>query len=250
LPVPSTGDEIARLAETLNRMLERLEVAMERERRFVDDASHELRTPLAVLKTELELALRRSRTPDELEAAIRSAAEEVDGLTALAEHLLLLARADRGLLATRRARVDVTQLVEQVCAGFETRARGVELRVGKGSGGSVWAEVDPLLVRQAVANLVDNALSHTPPGGQVSVEVLAPGGATEVVVADSGPGFDPAVLPHAFEPFVHADGARGRSSGTGLGLAIVQAVAHAHGGTTEAQNGATGGACVVLRLPD
>jgi two-component system OmpR family sensor kinase len=104
LPVPGTGDELARLAETLNAMLERLEEAIERERRFVDDASHELRTPLANLKAELDLALRRSRTADELERALRSAAEETDRLARLADDLLVLARSDRGRLPIRRER--------------------------------------------------------------------------------------------------------------------------------------------------
>ncbi|MGQ0669844.1 MAG: histidine kinase dimerization/phospho-acceptor domain-containing protein, partial [Actinomycetota bacterium] len=105
LPVPGTRDEVARLGETLNRMLARLEEGLERERRFVDDASHELRTPLAILKTELDLALRRSRTPGELEAALRSAAEESERVSRLAEDLLVLARYDRGKLSVRRGPV-------------------------------------------------------------------------------------------------------------------------------------------------
>ncbi len=249
LPVPNTGDELARLAETLNTMLARLEDAIERERRFVDDASHELRSPLAVLKAELELALRRSRSRDELEAAIRSAGEEVDDLAALTEHLLLLARADRGLLATRRQRTDLSALVEQVCAGFEPRAREVDLELKADGNGHVWAEADPLLVRQAIANLVDNALGHTPVGGRIVVEVSSNGDGTSVSVSDSGPGFDTEVLPHAFEPFVQADGARTRGTGTGLGLAIVHAIAQAHGGSADVQNRPSGGAVVTLRLP-
>lgn len=249
LPVPRTRDEIARLAQTLNDMLARLEEALERERRFVDDASHELRTPLAVLKTELELALRRSRSADELEAAVRSAAEEVEDLSQLAEHLLLLARADRGLLATKRTRSDVVQLVEQLCTGVEQRAkdRGVRLRTDLPR--PVWVEIDPLLVRQALSNIVDNALRHTPPGGDVSLGVSCESSWAEVVVSDSGRGFDAELLPRAFEPFARSDGARVCGSGAGLGLAIVRAVAEAHGGTAEARNRESGGASVVLRLP-
>jgi signal transduction histidine kinase len=153
------------------------------------------------------------------------------------------------MLATRRTHVDVAQLVEQVCAGFEPRTRDVQLVVSESTRGPIWAEVDPLLVRQAVSNLVDNALGHTPAGGRVSVGVSTRNGSTDVVVEDSGPGFDPDVLPRAFEPFVHADGARRRGSGTGLGLAIVQAVAQAHGGSAEARNTPDGGASVVLHLP-
>jgi heavy metal sensor kinase len=249
LPVPTTRDEIARLAQTLNRMLERIQQALERERRFVDDASHELRTPLAILKTELELALRRSRSNDELEAVLRSAAEEVETLASLAEHLLILARADRGLLPSRPNRTDVAELVGQVAAGFQQRAEGLGVGLTMETPDAVWAHVDPLLVRRAVSNLVENSLEHTPRGGRVSVGVAAVDSGTEIGVTDTGPGFDPELLPTVFDPFTHADGARGRSSGAGLGLSIVRAIVQAHGGTAEASNRTEGGASVVVRLP-
>lgn len=249
LPVPSTGDEVERLAHTLNAMLERLERALERERRFVDDASHELRSPLAVLKAELELALSRSRTAAELEAALRSAAEEVDDLARLTEHLLVLARADRGLLPTSRSRIDVAELARQVCSALRARAGERGVRLETNGAGDVWADVDPLLVRQAASNLVTNALDHTPAGGSVSVGVSAADGAVELSVSDSGPGFDEALLPRAFDPFTRADDARGRGSGVGLGLAIVRAIADAHGGRVAARNLDGGGAVVVLTLP-
>jgi heavy metal sensor kinase len=249
LPVPGTSDELARLAETLNHMLARLEVAIERERRFVDDASHELRTPLAVLKTELELALRRSRTPEELEASIRSAAEEVDGLTRLTEHLLILARADRGLLPTRPSRVDLAGLVDQVRHGFEQRAASQQVELQTETSGPIWADVDPLLLRQAVTNIVENGLKHTDPGGSVRFGVWAGADGTHIRISDSGPGFDSELLPRVFEPFTQADGSRGRASGTGLGLAIVRAIAEAHGGTVAAHNRDEGGAYVEVHLP-
>ena len=122
LPVPAANDEIARLAETLNDMLGRLEAALRHEQRFVSDASHELRTPLALLRTELELALRRTRTHDELEAAVRSAAEETERLTRLAEDLLLVARADHGELPVRRERIHARELLERVASRFAGRA--------------------------------------------------------------------------------------------------------------------------------
>ena len=114
LPVSEAHDELSRLAETLNTMLGRLEEALARERRFVDDASHELRTPLAALRTELELALRRQRSPAELQQALASAAEETDRLSQLAEDLLVLARANGGSLPVRRERLDAVELLEGV----------------------------------------------------------------------------------------------------------------------------------------
>jgi two-component system, OmpR family, sensor kinase len=250
LSVPPTGDEVARLGETLNGMLERLEEAIERERRFVDDASHEIRTPLANLRTELELALRRSRSPEDLERAVRSAAGETERLARLAEDLLVLARADRGRLPVRREPVEVAGVVGSVVEAFAARASeagvAIEVRVPEG----LRATLDPLRIRQALGNLLDNALGHTAPGGRVRIEAEAVEGAISLEISDTGEGFSSGFLPRAFEPFTRPDRSRSRSDGgAGLGLAIVRAVAEAHGGVAEARNRPDGGASVLLRIP-
>ena len=250
LPVPGTGDELARLAETLNAMLERLEEAIERERRFVDDASHELRTPLANLKAELDLALRRSRTADELERALRSAAEETDRLARLADDLLVLARSDRGRLPIRREPVDVARMVGGTVDTFAARASergvGIDVRVPE----ELRADVDELRVRQALGNLLDNGLRYVPSGGRMRVDAERHDGSLRLEVRDTGPGFPPEFLPLAFEAFARPDVSRSRpGGGTGLGLAIVAAVAEAHGGTAVADNLPDGGAVVVLSIP-
>jgi heavy metal sensor kinase len=251
LPSSGTGDELARLGETLNAMLERLEQALHRERRFVDEASHELRTPLANLRTELDLALRRARSPEELEAALRSAAEETERLARLAEDMLVLARVDRGRIPVRREQVEVAPVLGEVIEAFATRAtqRGVSIEVRAPEG--VRASLDPLRIRQAVGNLLDNALRHTPPGGTVTVEAARADGFLSLGVRDTGEGFPEIFLPSAFEPFARPDASRSRTDGgTGLGLAIVRAVAQAHGGSAEAQNDPHGGASVTLRIPE
>jgi hypothetical protein len=250
LPVPGTGDELARLAETLNAMLERLEEAIERERRFVDDASHELRTPLANLKAELDLALRRSRTADELERALRSAAEETDRLARLADDLLVLARSDRGRLPIRREPVDVARMVGGTVDTFAARASergvGIDVRVPE----ELRADVDELRMRQALGNLLDNGLRYVPSGGRMRVAAERHDGSLRLEVRDTGPGFPPEFLPVAFEAFARPDVSRSRpGGGTGLGLAIVAAVAEAHGGTVVADNLPGGGAVVVLSIP-
>lgn len=250
LPPSGTGDELARLGETLNGMLDRLEQALDRERRFVDEASHELRTPLANLRTELDLALRRSRTREELEGALRSAAEETDRLARLAEDLLVLARADRGRVPVRRESTDVAQLVAGAVDAFGARAAeegvSVETRVPEG----IRASVDPVRIGQALGNLLDNALRHTPPGGRVTVEVDRADGALSFEVRDTGEGFPAEFLPGAFEPFARPDPSRSRrDGGAGLGLAIVLAVAQAHGGSAEISSGPEGGASVTVRIP-
>jgi two-component system, OmpR family, sensor kinase len=250
LAVPATGDELARLAATLNEMLDRLEQALRRERRFVDEASHELRTPLSNLRVELDLALRRARSRGELEAAVRSAADESDRLARLAEDLLVLARADRGRLPVRRERVALAPVVSAAIEGYSRRAESagvtLEARVRDG----LEASVDPLRLRQALGNLIDNALRHTGRGGRISVRLGLEDGTLLLEVRDTGEGFPEPFLAMAFEPFARPDPSRSREDGAaGLGLAIVRAVAEAHGGSARAANDPRGGASVTVRIP-
>ena len=246
LPVPPTRDELSRLAETLNDMLGRLQSALDHERRFVDDASHELRTPLALLKTELEIALRQPRSRDELEAALRSAADETDRLTRLAEDLLLVARADEGRLPIRLEQVSARQVLADVAARFEPRAgeQGRPIVVVDGPDAAVEADVARL--EQALGNLVDNALVHG--GGEVELTVRESGGSIELHVSDHGSGFPPSFVERAFDRFSRADEARGRG-GTGLGLAIVELIARAHGGRASIATAPGGGADAWIALP-
>ncbi len=245
LPVPPANDEIGRLGRTLNEMLSRLEAAFGRERSFVSDASHELRTPLAILRTELELALRGEHTRQELEDALQSAAEETDRLSNLAEDLLVIARSDQGRLPVRIEDLDAGPVLARVAGRFQTRARveGRPLRPDPAPG--VIVRADPARLEQALANLVDNALSYG--DGTVELTALAHNGSVEIHVRDEGPGFPPAFLPRAFERFTRADEARTRG-GTGLGLAIASAIAVAHGGTAHAANRESG-ADVWIALP-
>ena len=246
LPVPPSADEVARLGETLNEMLERLDRAFSRERRFVADASHELRTPLAILRGELELAARDATADPEIHASIVSATEEVDRLIQLAEDLLVIARSDERELPVRPEPIEARELLGRVAARFGARAaeRDVELLVEAPAG--LVLEADPLRMEQAVGNLVDNALRH----GRGRIELVAEDGPRlrTLRVRDDGPGFPEELVPVAFERFTRGDPARGRG-GAGLGLAIVQAIARAHGGRAVARNRAAGGAEVALELP-
>ena len=234
LPLPQARDEIYRLGETLNEMLGRLEAGLARERRFVADASHELRTPLALLRTELELARRRPRSPEELLAALDSAAEEVERLSRLAEDLLVLARADEGLLALRTEQIELKDLLETVAGRFPQ-----QIEVGARDGETIVG--DRLRLEQALGNLVDNAVRYG--AGTVRVEAERRNGSLELRVSDEGSGFPPDLLPVAFERFTRGDEARERG-GAGLGLAIVAAVAKAHGGQARAS-----GSTVTIELP-
>jgi signal transduction histidine kinase len=223
LPVPRTHDEIARLAETLNEMLGRIEEVRRREQDFVADAGHELRTPLALLRTELELALRQSGSAEELKEAIRGASHEVDRLTQLAEGLLLIARADRGRLALQLEDVDVETLLRSVAERYRWRGElSVELPAG------LVLHADRLRLEQALGNLVDNAIRHG--SGRVELSGAAVDGCVELHVRDEGPGVPAGFADHAFERFTRPD--EGRSTaGSGLGLSIVKVVVEAHGGS-------------------
>jgi two-component system OmpR family sensor kinase len=215
LPVPPTGDEVARLGETLNAMLERLEVALARERQFVSDA-------------------------------VRSAAEEADRVVQLAEDLLVIARSERGQLPLRATDAEVADLLEDVARRFARRAEehGVQLLVDAPAGSRLRG--DRLRLEQAMGNLIDNALRHG--AGTIRLHAQRSGEGLELHVLDDGEGMAPAFLPVAFDRFSRGDVSRS-SGGSGLGLAIVEAIARAHGGDAGARNRPEGGADVWLRLP-
>jgi two-component system OmpR family sensor kinase len=245
LPVPPTHDEVARLGTTLNEMLERLGEALEHERSFVADASHELRTPLAILRTELELALAEGRSPDELRAALGSAAEETDRLTQLSEDLLTIAQTERGELPLRLAPVDLPETLRGVRRRFSRRAHAAG-RAIEVVGPAIALNADRLRLDQAIGSMVDNALRYG--SGPISLSGKQVDGTIEIHVLDRGLGFSEEFLDRAFERFSRAAAGRG-DGGSGLGLAIVRTVARAHGGEARAANRQDGGADVWLTLP-
>jgi len=254
LRVPAGRDEIASLAVTMNALLDRLQLALDRQRDFVADASHELLTPLTALRAELELAGRPGRSRAALEAAVTAAAGDTERLIHLAGDLLLLARAQEGASFLRPAEVDVPGLLAAAARAFagQARARGVTLQVRADPVPAVTA--DPERLRQAVDNLLSNAIRHSPAGGAVELAAgknRRPGQDLVIIeVRDQGPGFPPGFLPHAFERFSRADVGRSRAEGgTGLGLAIVDLIARAHGGRAVAVNRPGGGAQVSVELP-
>ena len=235
VPVPETNDEVSRLGETLNAMLARIESGVARERRFAADASHQLRTPLALLEAELELALARGRSPDELREALRSAAQSTERLSRLVADLLLLARADEGRVSLKAESVDVADLLQQVAKRFDAEVEAEPVVV----------TADGLRLDQALTNMADNARRHG--GRPVTLVAQARNGTVELHVLDEGAGFPEEFLARAFERFSRADSSA--PDGSGLGLAIVQTIAAAHGGAAHAANRPGGGADVWLALP-
>jgi signal transduction histidine kinase len=245
LPLPAAHDEIRSLGETLNEMLARLQESFERERRFVADASHELRTPLAVVKAELEAALRSLGSEAELRESLVAAIEETDQLAQLAEDLLLIARAADGL-PVRPERVEIRELLEHAQQRFSDRAREHGRLIRVQAPDDLSAQLDPLRIRQALGNLIDNALRHG--AGDIDLMARQYDGAVELEVRDQGVGFPADLEPRAFERFARGDRARTRG-GAGLGLAIVSAIAEAHQGTATIVEAGGARTAVRLRLP-
>lgn len=245
LPVPAGDDELTRLAETLNAMLDRLREGIERERRFVDDASHELRTPLAMHRAALELALRYDEGEPAMRAALASALEDVDRLIGLAEDLLVVARAEQGRLELRMERVAAGEVLQAIRRRFAQRASEEGRRLEAEAGPGIAVVCDRDRVEQALANLVDNALRHG--DGPITLAAEPGDGVVRLHVRDAGAGFPPEFAPRAFDRFSRADEARA-DGGSGLGLAIVAMIAAAHRGTAGIASGSDG-ADVWIELP-
>lgn len=238
VPVPAHADEIQRLALTMNRMLDRLQAATDKQRAFIADASHELRSPLASLQAQLQVAVAHPDgiTTEELAAG---ALEDTERLESLAAELLQLARLDAGSQSSAK-RVDLAEAVRQTLA----RRRSDRVSLEFTADGAVFAWAVPGAVEQIVTNLVDNAERHA--ASAVSVAVVGAGGVAEIRVSDDGPGIPTSERERVFERFVRLDSARDRQAGgTGLGLAIARELARKSGGDVQIADSERG---AVLRV--
>jgi heavy metal sensor kinase len=251
LTVPQTGDELQRLSETLNNMLERLEAAFKKIIQFTADASHELRTPVAVMRTRTELSLRKPRSAEEYREALTQVHCELEKTSELVERLMLLARADYGVEALQLATEDLREIVREVCSQGKTLSEAKDIHFREQiSLQPVWVKADAHALRRLFLILIDNAIKYTPQGGQVYVVVGQESGFAIGEVRDTGIGIAPEHLPNVFERFYRADKARSRESGgVGLGLSIGRWIAEAHAGTIEVQSSLGGGSMFKIRLP-
>ena len=260
LPVPPTNDELARLSATFNAMLSRLEAAFQAQERFVADASHELRTPLTAIRGNVDVlmrqlgASRRALDAAMLAESLADVRRESDRMRRLLDDLLLLARSDAGSDPARSAKLRPAAVRLDLIAADAVRSsqalvqgQSIEVEAPRG----VTVTGDPDRLHQLVMILLDNAIRHTPAGGRIRVAVAAaPDGSARLAVRDEGEGIAPEHLPHVFDRFYRADGARGRSSGgTGLGLAIARAICHTHGGEISVRSTPGNGATFMVTLP-
>lgn len=250
LSVTNAGDELGRLAQTLNGMIGRLEQSFHETKQFTADAAHELRTPLAVMRNEAEVALQTVRTPDEYRRVLENILEEVERLTRLAGQLLYLAREDSRVQVPERREVRLDQLVTDVAEHMRVLAAAKEIDLRVEGLGPCRVHGDPDRLRRVLFNLLDNACKYTPRGGTVTVSCSNLSGSAELVVEDSGIGIQKEYLPHVFNRFFRADASRtANGAGVGLGLAITRSIVESHGGAIQVESDPDKGTRFTIHLP-
>jgi heavy metal sensor kinase len=244
-------DEIGRLAATFNQMIGRLEQTFERERRFTADASHELKTPLAVLRGDIEVALRRDRSPDEYRRVLESNLEEIARLTKLTEDLLTLARseADQSVVERERVQLDLLAAEARDYIAPLAQSAGVSL-IYEPPPSAIVVEGDQKRLQQLLVNLLDNAIKYSTSGGSVRLKLSLKDPDTIIEVTDTGRGIPASALPHIFDRFYRQTDPRdSRVSGFGLGLAISKWIVDAHGGSIDVDSKVGQGSRFTVRLP-
>jgi heavy metal sensor kinase len=251
LPVDGANDELGQLATVFNETLARLEQAFEQLRRFTSDASHELRTPLAMIRSVGEVGLQKDGSRAEYRDIIGSMLEEVNRLTSLIDNLLTISRADSGGIQLHRTRIAVMALVRDAAGLFEILTEEKSQRLEIEGDEDAWVEGDPILLWQALVNVIHNAVKYSPGGETISVKVR--NGELDriaIEVADNGPGIPPEDQPRVFDRFYRVDKARWRESGgAGLGLSIAKWAVEAHGGTITLESEMNKGSKFRISLP-
>lgn len=257
LPIANRDDELGRLAATFNELLARLSAAFLQQRQFMADASHELRTPLYVIQTTTQVTLEQPhREESEYRDALSMIDEQTRRLTRIVEDMFTLARADAGRRELQKSTFYLDELLDEAGRAARVLAAGKGVEVGLATAGEAPFHGDEGLLRQMILNLLDNAIKHTPAGGQVSLKLLPQNQNYLITVADTGVGIPPADQPRIFERFYRADKARARAraesghgGGVGLGLSIAQWIAQAHGGSLRLQKSDAHGSVFVISLP-
>jgi signal transduction histidine kinase len=247
LALPKRNDELGKLGATFDRMLDRLQSAFDRERRFTSDASHELRAPLSVIRAEADLTLRSERSPEEYRRALETIAEEADALEALTRDLLAAARNDRDA-AGGQAPVDLSLVANAVAKRMSVLGGGERVVVNRISQENAIVNVNRALIERAVVSVVHNALKYSPEAARVEIRVSGTMPACELTIHDEGPGFSETALARGFDRFWRDDAARGRE-GSGLGLSLAKTIVEGCGGTIALANAEPHGAIVRMTFP-
>jgi heavy metal sensor kinase len=249
IDIKGRKDELSRLAETFNAMINRLKDAFQRVNQFSIDVSHELKTPLTILKGETEVTLRKERANEEYKKLLESNLEEIDRMSRIIDDLLLLSKADSKDMKLNVENISLRDLLADVCMNMKIVAtnKGIDLAVNE------LADVrfigDELKLRRMLLNIIENGIKYTQEGGIVTVSSSADNGYAYITVKDNGAGISKDDLKYIFDRFYRADRSRKRESGSGLGLSISKWIAEAHKGTIEVESQLSAGSQFSIKLP-
>jgi heavy metal sensor kinase len=249
LDVPNTGDELTRLAVTFNQLLDRFEKGFKRLRQFSAAASHELRTPLTVIKGEMELALLKPRSEDEYRRVLQTQVNVVNDMVHVVEQLLAVAHAEDGDLAVNWESFDLRDLVRAASQTYTNQADAKAIMIAVHADVSVRIKGEKILLERLIANLLENALRHTPVGGRVTMELTLRASQAQLIVTDTGKGIAEEEMSKIFHKFFDKKRASGSSASTGIGLGLCRWIAELHKGVIEAGNVSGAGARFTVTLP-
>jgi heavy metal sensor kinase len=248
LGIPDTKDEIQKLAETFNDMLQRLEKAFTSQRKLFEDLSHELKTPLTILRGEFEVILKKVRSSEEYESVLKSALEEIKRISKLADNMLLLARFESKEAFPEKRLIGLNRLVDSAIKNIRSIAGLKEISVSFSPAADFIVDADETQMRALLFNILENAVKYTPPKGDVRVSLQRIGQSVRIAVSDSGIGMSKEELDHVFDRFYRVEKSR-NSAGFGLGLSIAKSIADAHGGTIGAVSEPQKGTTFLIDLP-
>jgi signal transduction histidine kinase len=249
VPVAHSGDPLDDAGVQMNRMLDRIETLIGGLRGSIDHVAHDLRTPVARLRATAETALTTARSADEYRHALADCLEESERVVAILDALMDIAEAESGVMRLKTEGTDLVALLRSVIDLYADLAEEKRIELRLDASGPIPATVDPVRMRQAVANLVDNALKYTPAGGQVLISAPPGADGQTIRVADTGIGISPTDLPHIWDRLYRGDRSRSER-GLGLGLTLVKSIVEAHGGQVEVESAPHQGSRFTIRIPD
>jgi len=248
ISTPDTKDEIRKLADTFNEMLERLEHSFSLQRSFIEDLTHKLKTPLAILKGELEVSLQKIRTKEEYDSLLHSNIEEINRVTKIVEDLLMLTRLDSNVITLEMEPLDITLLIKDIAEDLEILAQQKDIDFSLSTTREIILRGDKDKLKYLFLNILDNAIKYTPPHGKITIDVTKEKDDAKITVSDTGIGISENDLPHIFDRFYRVDKSR-TDSGSGLGLSIAKSIVEAHRGKIEVSSKLEQGSTFTIFLP-
>ena len=249
IQLPETKDEIRELVDTFNAMLEKLDESFSSQTQLIQDVSHELRTPLTIMRGEIEVALKKARSPEEYIAVLESGLEEISRLGLMIENLLILSRYDSHEVSMDINRVSISGLLNEIVSDIQRLAKRKGVSIARRGSDDILINGDEHQLRRAFLNIIDNAIKYTPEGGKILISLKTFEGLTRVKVTDSGIGISPENLPFIFDRFFRVDKSRS-GEGYGLGLSIAKSIIEAHKGSLSIESEPGRGTTVIINLPD